>query len=606
MKNGRLWMPAVATALLAALMAVSGTGCGKADERALRQGREAEVLGEWQKAKECYARAVALDNAEGARRLAELLLRGESASLFGASRKRDTAWVAEAEELTARIGTLLRTAQSKGEKIDELEGMLNSYTAAIDRAKAAEEEHRRAEEEARRKAEEEEAAARLKAAEEARLHAEAEAKRQAEEAEAARLQAEAEAKRRAAEAEAANALRNVLAKAKRAKEEGLIIFCGFYSGMPKEDAILLRKHYGLQDDECRLSTIGGVVPVLTFSLGGIRRVTKGGNSFDELAQAVANRVGDMQRESGSWNLSGIHGSYEYYEYKTIDGHVARMSKEYGLEMSAGEQLRGRIKKEQATFLEKAVEKASKATPAMLGSGSTPGETKTLTLPGGAEMEMVWCPPGTFMMGSPENEKDRSDDETRHQVTLTKGFWMAKYEVTQKQWKSVMEENPSEFKGDDRPVDSASWYDCMEFCQKSGLRLPTEAEWEYACRAGSTEPYAGTGKLDDMGWYDHNSGDQTHPVGRKQPNAWGLYDMHGNVIEWCADAYREYPSRKVTNPSTREPGGDVVQRGGSWRWRASKCRSAERERDIPDNRREFFFSHWDSDHGFRPCCSAGLP
>lgn len=122
-------------------------------------------------------------------------------------------------------------------------------------------------------------------------------------------------------------------------------------------------------------------------------------------------------------------------------------------------------------------------------------TKTLTLPGGATMELIYVAPGTFTMGSPSSEAGRFDDETQHQVTLTKGFWFGKYEVTQRQWRSVMGNNPSRFKGDDRPVETISWDDCQKFIQKvnarlkCGARLPTEAEWEYACRAGTTTAYS---------------------------------------------------------------------------------------------------------------------
>lgn len=206
------------------------------------------------------------------------------------------------------------------------------------------------------------------------------------------------------------------------------------------------------------------------------------------------------------------------------------------------------------------------------TGSRPGETKTITLPGGVTLEMVWCPPGTFTMGS--NDGD-SDERPVHQVTLTKGFWIGKTEVTQAQWKSVMGNNPSDHEGDDLPVECVSWDDCMEFCKKTGLELPTEAQWEYACRAGSTGPYAGTGNLDDMGWYGGNSGRQTHPVGTKQPNAWGLYDMHGNVWEWCADWYGDYPSGAVTDPKGASSGSYRVWRGGSWGNDAASCRSAGR-------------------------------
>ena len=209
---------------------------------------------------------------------------------------------------------------------------------------------------------------------------------------------------------------------------------------------------------------------------------------------------------------------------------------------------------------------------------------TVTLPGGATMEMVWCPPGTFTMGR---------DRRAHQVTLTKGFWMGKYEVTQAQWESVMGNNPSEFKGDNRPMENVSWNDCQEFCKKTGLQLPTEAQWEYACRARSTEEYAGLGNLTT--WYDDNSDGATHPVGTKLPNAWGLYDMHGNVWEWCADWYNEYPSGAQTDPQGPSSGMSNgwgpfrVYRGGSWDSSASSCTSSYRNGYIPstaDNSKGF--------------------
>jgi formylglycine-generating enzyme required for sulfatase activity len=197
---------------------------------------------------------------------------------------------------------------------------------------------------------------------------------------------------------------------------------------------------------------------------------------------------------------------------------------------------------------------AKAEVAAMHAGTRPGETTTITLPGGVTLEMVWCPPGTFTMGSHRDA---------YQVTLTKGFWMGKTEVTQAQWESVMGNNPSKNKEDTLPVENVTWNDCQEFCKNTGLQLPTEAQWEYACRAGSTGPYAGTGNLDDMGWYDDNSDRETHPVGTKQPNAWGLYDMHGNVWEWCQ------------GPSS---GSSRVARGGSWGNGASICTSAYRNDD----------------------------
>ena len=226
---------------------------------------------------------------------------------------------------------------------------------------------------------------------------------------------------------------------------------------------------------------------------------------------------------------------------------------------------------------------------------TPGETKVIQLPDGVTMEMVWCPAGSFTMGSPMEELGRDEMETQHQVTLTKGFWMAKTEVTQTQWKSVMGNNPSYHEGDNLPVEQVSWEDCQEFCQKADLALPTEAEWEYACRAGTTGPYAGPGNLDRVGWYQGNSGNKTHPVGQKQPNAWGLYDMHGNVTEWCEDWYGFYPYDAVTNPVGLHGWAGVgksfrVSRGGDYSGEWS-CRSANRGGFRPDVRNTAL--------GFRP-------
>lgn len=203
------------------------------------------------------------------------------------------------------------------------------------------------------------------------------------------------------------------------------------------------------------------------------------------------------------------------------------------------------------------------------------------------MRFAHIPPGAFMMGSPSHEEGRSSkDETQHRVTLTTGFHMGVTEVTQGQWKAVMgsNSNPSDSKncGDDCPVENVSWEDCQEFIrrlnQKEGTdryRLPTEAEWEYACRAGTTGPYAGD--LDSMGWYGRNSGKTTHPVGQKRPNAWGLYDMHGNVWEWVHDWYGKdyYVNSPSTDPKGPSGGSSRVIRGGSWRDVARHCRSAIR-------------------------------
>lgn len=225
-----------------------------------------------------------------------------------------------------------------------------------------------------------------------------------------------------------------------------------------------------------------------------------------------------------------------------------------------------------------------------------GDTMTITLPGGATMEMVWCPPGTFMMGEFEFPMFQENDEILHEVTLSQGFWMAKTEVTQKQWMSVEARyaNPSEHQGDDLPVECVNWHDCEGFCQRAGLELPTEAEWEYACRAGSTGDFGGTGKVETMGWCGEAWGaERLHPVGQKKPNAWGLYDMHGNVREWCADYYGDYPEEAVTDPTGSVGGLDDfhVLRGGASGDKWMNCRSAARFKCPP--------SHKGSFYGFRP-------
>ena len=219
--------------------------------------------------------------------------------------------------------------------------------------------------------------------------------------------------------------------------------------------------------------------------------------------------------------------------------------------------------------------------------SKPGARMVKTV-NGIEYAFRWCPAGTFTMGSPSSEPDRNDDETQHSVTLTRGFWMLETEVTQAMWKSVMGTDPSDFEGAQNPVERVSWHECDDFCKKlsSKLRLtvslPTEAQWEYACRAGTTGAYAGD--LGEMGWYDEdfNTG-STHPVGQKKPNAWGLYDMHGNVWEWCQDWYGSYTTSPTSDPTGPNSGSYRVFRGGSWYHGARLCRSAYRNGNLPDSR-----------------------
>ncbi len=212
---------------------------------------------------------------------------------------------------------------------------------------------------------------------------------------------------------------------------------------------------------------------------------------------------------------------------------------------------------------------------------------------GVEFAFRWCPAGSFMMGSPKKENGHYDREQLHKVTLSKGFWMLETPVTQKQWEAVMHTNPSIFQGDNLPVEMVSWYDCQDFCsecQKLGLSvaLPSEAQWEYACRSGTAGTHAGN--LNEMGWYNPNSNSQTHPVGAKKPNKFNLYDMHGNVWEWCYDAF-EWDNKSMTNGEAfiGNKNSNRVSRGGSWKDAQNFCRSAfrlERSADTKENNQGF--------------------
>jgi formylglycine-generating enzyme required for sulfatase activity len=196
------------------------------------------------------------------------------------------------------------------------------------------------------------------------------------------------------------------------------------------------------------------------------------------------------------------------------------------------------------------------------------------------------------MGSPETEAHRRDNEQQHEVTLTTGFWLGETEVTQQQWQALMAENPSEFKGDKLPVETVSWDDCAKFL--ANLRalepaampanydfsLPTEAQWEYACRAGTTTAYAG--EREAMAWSSENSGRTTHAVGTKQANNWGLFDMAGNVWEWCQDWYGAYSPAPVLDPRGAAPSRGRVLRGASWSYNAPHCRSAYRRYGTPSD------------------------
>ena len=200
-------------------------------------------------------------------------------------------------------------------------------------------------------------------------------------------------------------------------------------------------------------------------------------------------------------------------------------------------------------------------------------------------QMVKIPAGSFEMGSNGGE---SDEKPVHTVNLS-GFSISKYEVTQAQWREIMGTNPSYFKNcDNCPVETVSWDNIEDFLKKLNektgktYRLPTEAEWEYAAKANQNTKYSGSDDLETVAWYNENSDNETHPVGKKAANAWGLYDMSGNVWEWCSDWYGAYSSGSQSNPTGATSGTDRVLRGGSWNDNPVYCRVAYRY-DFPGDR-----------------------
>lgn len=236
----------------------------------------------------------------------------------------------------------------------------------------------------------------------------------------------------------------------------------------------------------------------------------------------------------------------------------------------------------------------------------PSESKKLSL--------IWISPGTFKMGSHKDDVgyDPLEDEALFQGTLTKGFWLGQYPVTQAQWQSVISQNPSRFlllNSMNHPVENISWYDSLHYCEQlNGLfsnelpakyqfSLPTEMQWEYACRAGTLSSfYTGDSESDlaRAAWYAGNSADQTHPVGEKSPNAWGLYDMHGNVFEWCYDTSAPYPKMPVIDWVGKGMGITRVLRGGGWSesYSSGGLRSASRGGAPPETKQPWI--------GFRIC------
>ena len=227
-----------------------------------------------------------------------------------------------------------------------------------------------------------------------------------------------------------------------------------------------------------------------------------------------------------------------------------------------------------------------------------GHVMYAKLSGDTAIKLRWIPPGHFTMGSPANELGRGGNEDQVSVTLTRGYYLAETELTQAQWKRVIPENPSAFRGDTLPVETITWEDARRFCdllnqqqRKAGILpkgyhwdLPTESQWEYACRAGTTAALhhgidltsvdRRCGHLNQVAWYQGNAAGQTRPVGSKKANRWGLRDMHGNVWEWCRDSYEERHPGGIDPWISR--GTNHVRRGGSAGYQARNCRAANRD------------------------------
>lgn len=242
---------------------------------------------------------------------------------------------------------------------------------------------------------------------------------------------------------------------------------------------------------------------------------------------------------------------------------------------------------------------------VLGRGGASGaDARPDMLENSIGMKLKLIKPGSYTMGADEGG---TGVFPRHEVKVNKAFYIGVFEVTQAQWAEIMGSNPSYFKGTNLPVECVSWSDAQTFLQrlsqkeKKTYRLPSEVEWEYACRAGSTGEYDfgdGAKYLGDHGWFAENGEKRTHPVGLKQPNAWGLYDMHGNVYEWCGDSWGEMPVTEESSEKEVRGGSDHAYRGGSWFAFADNCRAA--------TRRSYGMSGISSDLGLRVVLEADGP
>ena len=269
-----------------------------------------------------------------------------------------------------------------------------------------------------------------------------------------------------------------------------------------------------------------------------------------------------------------------------------------LKVSTPSNLQITLSKEAVAIQQNIVSQPAVAQQPVLQTPIANSDNITIPVKDGISIDMVRVEAGTFTMGATAEMEDPDDEEKpTHQVTLTNDYYIGKYEVTQALWQAVMGNNPSNFKGDNLPVEKVSWDDCQEFISKLNritgktFRLPTEAEWEYAARGGNKSrgyQYSGSNNLLDVAWFRDNSGSKTHAVGTKQPNELGIYDMSGNVDEWCQDWYwyGAYSSSSQVNPTGANSGSYRVCRGGSWGCIARICRSSYRYCGTPVSRYTF--------------------
>ena len=261
-----------------------------------------------------------------------------------------------------------------------------------------------------------------------------------------------------------------------------------------------------------------------------------------------------------------------------------------LKASAPSNLQITLSKEATAIQQSTVAQPTVAQQPVMQTPVTNSDNISIPVKDGISIDMVRVEAGTFTMGAtPEMENPEDDEKPAHQVTLTNDYYIGKYEVTQALWKAVMGNNPSRFNGDNLPVERVSWNDCQEFISKLNsitgkkFRLPTEAEWEYAARGGNKSigyQYSGSSNLSDVAWYKDNSSNKTHAVGSKQANELSIYDMTGNVCEWCQDWYGKYSGLSQTDPAGAASGSDRVIRGGGGCITAGYCRSSYRDYGTP--------------------------